>query len=63
MILFYSLLNREFTMNYQVILPKKTLIIRGSNAHSVLEYIKSLPSFRQLSLSEQMSVKIKRASS
>ncbi len=49
-------------MNYQVILPKKTLIVRGSNAHSVLEYIKSLPSFRQLTLSEQMSVKIKRAS-
>ena len=49
-------------MNYKVILPNKTLKVRGSNAHSVLEYIKSLPSFRQLSLSEQMSVKIKRAS-
>ena len=49
-------------MNYQVILPNKILNVRGSNAHSVLEYIKSLPSFRQLTLSEQMKVKIKRAS-
>lgn len=49
-------------MNYRVYLPNKSLIVRGANKLAVSNFIKSLPSFRELTLSERFKVRIEEAS-
>lgn len=49
-------------MNYRVYLPNKSLLIRGANKLAVSNFVKSLPSFRELTLSERFKVRIERAS-
>lgn len=49
-------------MNYRVYLPNKSLIVRGVNKLAVSNFIKSLPSFRELTLSERFKVRIEEAS-
>lgn len=37
--------------------------VRASNLYNALNFIKSLPAYRQMTLSEQMAVKVNRVSS
>jgi len=50
-------------MNYKFVLNNTTIAqIHSSNSYSALQFFKSLPKFRQLTLAEQCAVKIQRAS-
>jgi hypothetical protein len=50
-------------MEYSLILNNKVLsTIYASNAYGALQYFKRLPKYRKLSMTEQFSVKVNKAS-
>lgn len=50
-------------MEYSLILNNKVLaVIYASNAYGALQYFKRLPKYRELSMTEQFSVKVNKAS-
>jgi len=50
-------------MEYSLILNNKVLaIIYASNAYGALQYFRRLPKYRELSMTEQFSVKVNKAS-
>ena len=50
-------------MEYDIILNNKVLAtVFASNAYGAIQYFKRLPKYRELSLTEQFSVKVDRTS-
>lgn len=48
---------------YSFTINNSTTQVRASNLYNALNFIKSLPVYRQMTLSEQMAVKVNRVSS
>jgi len=48
---------------YSFTINNSTTQVRASNLYNALNFIKSLPAYRQMTLSEQMEVKVNRVSS